>query len=98
MPSEPDRFRLFFAQFLYLYSQSLAIAGGIARTWRAMRTVLAKGQIVPQNLDAGLLEGVRHSDQWRGVAVGSCAVGEKEASRQNEAKMRKGRPARQPFD
>ena len=98
MPSEPDRFRLFFAQFLHFYSQSCAVVCSIARTRRPVRAFLAKGQIVAYDLNTSLHEGIRHSYQQRRVAVGTGTVSENQAIRQNEPKMRKGRPARQPFD
>jgi hypothetical protein len=65
MSAQPDFRSARFAGFENLLAQSFAIARRIAWPRRSMRALLPVGQIVANNAQSGLLEGIRDGDEQR---------------------------------
>jgi len=74
-----------------LLAQPFAIARGITRTRRPMRTLLAKWEIVAHDLDILGGESIRQCDQQRGVAIRAGAMCEDQNFQGMLLEMKKGR-------
>ena len=83
MTAQPDAFRVLFAKLGNLIPQALAIARCITRARRTMRTLLPKGQIIPNHFDFLFRKCVCDRYQKRSISIRSSSMRENQIFQKN---------------